>query len=237
MYRGKRINPWWNDAEWPNANKRQRTARAITTRRGPYGRNYSPRTLSLAEHKFFDLDIDDATIAAGDTILQQSCNLIQQGSGDSDRTSRKVLVTSLSWRYVIKLDYQQGASQTSDLVRVILYQDKQCNGGAATAASILQTDDIMSFNNLSNKNRYRILHDAYHCMKSSVGAGNGTTDNYGEDLKYKAVYKKLNIPLEFIGNATTIIAYVTSNNIGVLVYSTDGNCSLSSKMRLRFVDT
>ncbi len=191
------------------------------------------------EMKFHDLDIDDAVVAVNGTIAEDSCITIAEGNGESERVGRKITIRKIQWKYDLILASTATAANTSDSVRVILYQDKQCNGAAATALNILKTDDFQSFNNLSNSARFKILYTRTHQLSCPSGSGRGTTDtlSYGEQSRNYSMNKNCNIVIEYDSSATTgAIATIRSNNIGVLLVGKSGLCNFSSKMRLRFTD-
>ncbi len=199
--------------------------------RGRYAGNKGP------ELKFHDLDIDDAVVAAGGTIAQASCNLIAQGVTESARIGRKCLVKQINWRFQINLPEVDagGTPQDSDVIRVILYLDKQCNGAAAAVTDIVESANFQSFNNLSNKSRFRTLMDrTYEISPNGVG-GNGTAVDSGGANVTDTLFKSVNIPVEF-NAATGAITEIRSNNIGVLLLGFAGVSGFFSKMRLRFSD-
>ncbi len=200
------------------------------------------RRVDTGELKFHDLSIDDAVIAINGNIAEDSCLTIPEGNGDSDRIGRKITVTNIGWRFSMNLPATATAADTSDIIRVILYEDKQCNGATAvvaTNAGILAADDFESFNNLSNRKRFRILMDRNYAMKSMAGSGRGTTDtlSYGEDRVTDTFFKKVNIPIEYDNSVTTgAIESMRSSNIGVLLLSSNGHTGFNSSMRIRFLD-
>jgi len=188
------------------------------------------------ELKFHDLDIDDTDIATGGTIAEDSCLTIAQGDGESERIGRKCTVKSINWRFQIVLDSASTPVSGTDVVRVILYQDKQTNGATAAVTDILESDDFQSFNNLANKSRFRTLMDRTYELNSSAAAGNGTTDLTAPAQINDTFFMSCNIPIEYDNSATTgAIATMRSNNIGVLLLSGFGRCGFASKMRIRFV--
>ncbi len=136
------------------------------------------------EVKFHDLDIDDVAIAAAGTITP-SVVLIAQGTTDSTRDGRKVTVTNIGWKFLISMEDAQTPG-SGDVVRVILYHDKQANGAAATVSAavdadgILDVSDFQSFNNLANSGRSRTLMDRTYDIQRTAAEGNGTTYQYGE---------------------------------------------------------
>lgn len=203
----------------------------VTRTAGFYGRYAG----ADAELKFHDLDIDDPVVAANDTIVAPSCNLIAQGVTESQRIGRKCVLRKIAWRYNITIPATAVAADASDVVRIILYLDSQCNGAAATTAGILESDEYLSFNNLANKGRFRTLMDRYVPMSCQAGSGRGSTDtlSYGEDTFQDAFYKDVNIPIEY-DSTTGAITEIRSNNLGVLLLGKSGKLVFASKMRLRF---
>ncbi len=197
---------------------------------GYYGRFSKP-----GELKFHDLDINDALVATGGTIAQVSCNNIAQGITEVTRIGRKCTIRSINWRFQLLLPTQTAGANTSDVVRVILYLDKQANGATAAVTDIIEANDFQSFNNLANKSRFRTLMDRSYTMNATAGGGNGSTEDYGETQINDTFFKKCNIPVEF-DSTTGAITEIKSNNIGVLLLSHSGTTVFGSKMRLRFSD-
>ncbi len=193
---------------------------------------------STTELKFHDLDINDAVIAQNGTIAQASCNIIAQGTTESERVGRKCTIRSINWRFQMQLD-QDSTNSSSETIRVLLYLDKQTNGAAATALNILESDDFQSFNNLSNKGRFLTLMDRQYTLNKQAAAGNGTTNIFAETQVNDTFFKTVNIPIEFDNSANTgAIGTQRTNNIGLLILGQTGAiASFNSKMRLRFSDS
>ena len=191
------------------------------------------------ELKFLDLDLDDATVAAGAVIQAGgTINVIEQGVTESQRVGRKCTIKSINWRYQVRIpEYDDQANpDPGDTVRVILYLDKQCNGATAANTDILESADFQSFRNLANSGRFVILHDKVFSM-NHFGVGSATAGNLstGEVVKNATFFKKCNIPIEF-NNTTGAIAEIRSNNLGVLICGQSGVAGFNSKIRLRFSD-
>lgn len=187
------------------------------------------------ELKFHDVDLDDAVISAAGTITS-SINLIAQGVTESTRVGRKCVVRQILWRYNINIIGVAGSGVTAgDVVRVILYLDKQCNGAAATVTGILESDDYQSFNNLANTSRFRILMDRTHQCNPVGFAGDGAANDSPEVQFPYTFFKKVYVPLEF-DSTTGAISEIRSNNLGVLMLSKGGVLKFESKIRLRFTD-
>ncbi len=192
--------------------------------------------LASGELKFLDTAVDETTVPTGGTIeTSGTVNVIAQAVGDSGRVGRKVVVRSIGWRYNLLLDGTTVVSAMQDTVRLILYQDKQCNKATAAVTDILASANYQSFNNLNNKGRFLVLHDNVLTVNASAAFGNGTTNSSASASANGSFFKKVNIPIEFSG-ANGTIGEITSNNLAVLAISQTGNADLDSIVRLRFTD-
>ncbi len=191
--------------------------------------------------------IDEVTIPTAGVIetptggTQGTMVIIAQGNTKSTRIGRKSVIKQINWRYNISLPsvIDQVGVSTSDTVRVILYQDKQCNGATATVTDILETADYQSFNQLANKHRFRILMDRTHDINRltgwSVSATNSTVFSVENSYSF---YKKCNITIEYDNTGPTgALTTIRSNNICVLLISKIGNADFDSQFRLRFTDS
>ncbi len=217
--------------------RRGRIARGYTRRAGYFGRMQP----FGGELKFHDLDIDDAIVATAGTIAQDCCVIIPQGVTESNRVGRKCVIRSINWRMQIGLAETDGGTSapSPDIVRVILYLDKQTNGAAATVADILESADFQSFNNLANKGRFRTLMDRVYTVNLNAGGvGTVADQDWAATTMADSFFLKCAIPIEWDNSAATgVLTSVRTNNIGVLTISQNGRCNFGSKMRLRFSDT
>ncbi len=191
-----------------------------------------------AELKFHDIVIDDASIDAGVTVAEDSCNVIAQGTTESTRLGRKITIKSINWRFDITGTVRPNtAAPTGDIVRVILYLDKQTNGAAAVALDILETADYQSFNNLANKSRFRTLMDRTYQLNVLSATGADATAEWKVESIQDSFFKKCNIVIEYDNSGTDgAITSQRSNNIGVLTISKNGVAGFLSQMRLRYSD-
>lgn len=215
---------------------RKYTRRRYITTTPRAARQAPPFTVISQEKKFFDSELTTTTVTSAGVILSPSINLISAGTGESQRIGRKCKVTSIHLKGSIVFNDVTDANTTSDIVRVILYLDKQCNGATAAVADILdlgQTTDVYAFRNLQNSSRFRVLYDKSYSMQSPSGAFNGTTVTYGEDLKGLKINVDCMHLLEFDAS-TSAITDLTSNNFGIMAISRNGNCSIDYQTRVRF---
>ncbi len=213
---GHKLKPGWS--------RRKRTFRRPTPR-------------FTGELKFHDIAVDNGGIATAGAIANAgTLNIIAQGVLESQRIGRKCTIRKINWRYNLQLPSSASASETSDVARVILYVDKQCNGATAAVTDILQIGNYQSFRALDNTGRFIILMDRTHKLVSSAGVG-GATLLFAEQQMPRIWNKTVSIPLLFDnafadGRLTTI----KTNNIGVLFISQGGFAEFDSQMRLRFTD-
>ncbi len=211
--------------------------RAFTPGRDRVGGYYGRYSGKDGERKFHDVDLDDAVVATGGTVTP-SINLIAQGVTESERVGRKCTLKSIHWRFSLNLPQVDAAATPAagDVVRVIMYIDKQCNGATAAVTDVLESADYKSFRNLSNSQRFSFLMDKTfnlnHAGLASDGAG---VVSQALNIHSYQMNKVCNLPIEY-SSTTGVIGEIRSNNIGVLLISFIGTARFESKIRLRFSD-
>lgn len=202
---------------------------------GFYGR-YASRD---GELKFHDVDLDDAIIAVGGQVTP-TINIIPQGITEVTRIGRKCTIKSINWRFRLTLQENDAVATPGNVetTRVILYQDKQCNGATAAVTDLLETDDVHSFRNLANSGRFNFIYDKIYAMNYMGMASDGVgLVSQGPNSREISMYKKCDIPLEFNSSASDgSLATIRSNNLGVMLVCLSGTASFNSKIRLRFSD-
>lgn len=186
-----------------------------------------------AELKFLDTSGQFLLTSTG-TIAFPSFNLIDVGTGPSERIGRKVTLKSIA----LRLTYKLGGGNPWDHVRCILYNDTQCNGAAAAVTDILQTADVDSYLNLANSDRFRVLRD-FNCSLNSQSSTTiaGAVQPAG-DYKIQDAYVVVSLPIDFApGTGGTSIADVKSVNIGMLMIAENSNySSVEVHCRIRYSD-
>lgn len=220
--------------------RQARVVPGITRVGGYYGRYNRPRSMgrgrrasATVETKFKDGNYDFGAVAVTGEL--QNMVLVPQDTTESGRIGRKITLTSCSVRLMIELPETDDDHDTADILRVIVFIDKQANGATPACADILETATLLAFNNLANKGRFRTLADRRYEISSSTGSGNGTTDHFGAQRRYEELHFKLNLPIEYSGT-TGAITEVKSNNLGILVLSKEGVVNLVTKWRIRYLD-
>jgi len=200
---------------------------------GYYGR-YNKPLVSTNEKKFKDTTLAATAVPAAGVILSSSVNLIAQGTTESTRIGRKCQLRNIYIHGNISLPSTNTATQTSDIVRLIVYIDKQTNGAAAEVTDILKDADYRSFRNLANQERFVILKDKTYDISAQAQA-TGTAQTTGVNTYHIKMYKKLDLPIEF-SSTTGAITEIKSNNIGIMAIGLSERAEVSYICRIRFDD-
>lgn len=197
------------------------------------------------EKKFLDTTLSTTAITSTGIILNSgTLNVIPQGDTQSERNGRKCTVTNIVAHFNIKLPFDAAGTDLDDMhnkVRIILYQDMQCNKATATVAQILQATNVNSFRNLEYIDRFKLLHDKMYVSNPKAISLDvaGTGFAHPSQIVSVKINKKVRIPLTFDSTATTgAIGTITSNNIGMLAIATNSDplSFLDGIVRIRFVD-
>lgn len=187
------------------------------------------------EIKFIDSTNTHLALTSAGVIRSSLHNLVQ-GVAEEQRVGRKVNLTSINFSYTIRLQLVINSAEASDVVRIIVYQDKQCNGAAATVFDLLETADVLSHRNLRNVGRFNFLMDRSHNVQLTSAVGDGTTNAYGAYIKKFTFNKKVSIPIEFDG-AAGVLTEIQSNNIGIMFMShLSGATDVITDVRCRYSD-
>lgn len=184
------------------------------------------------------VDLDTANYQFDTTGSVTPLNLIAQGTDNTTREGRQVVITSCHIRALIQPT--QAASQPS-LCRWLLVWDKQPNGALATVANILKQDSgsVSSSQNplnLDNRERFIVLRDkGYSTGNQNLTATTAVADS---TTYYVNEYVKINAKTTFSGTTAAIGSIAT----GALLLVTIGNRAspnaylLGAGTRTRFTD-
>lgn len=206
-------------------------------RKGGYGTKTHAK-----ETKFVDEinDLSDQPVSINGNILAVSIvNGIISGTSESQRIGRRIHVTGIGLTFRMRLGPNVQASDASDHMRVMLYLDKQCNGAAATVDDILEGTDtapiLLSYRELENVNRFRILHDKTYSLHSNA-ATESTLGGFGRFEVVRKVWVNVDYPVEYTGPGPAITA-IRSNNFGILVITLNGISNIKCSSRVRYTDS
>ncbi len=188
-----------------------------------------------SELKFFDTTRAQTVVAATGTIMNNSLNLIVQGTDENERIGRKCTIVSLGMRGSFVLPATTAVANTSDRVRVIVYVDQQTNGVTAAVTDILAAATIDNFYDLPNSGRFVILADYQTIINSKGGVGDGTTNLFVKTTEPFVLSVRLNLPIEFSGTGG-FLTEIQSNNIGILAITESGFAAFGYTARVRYSD-
>ena len=156
-------------------------------------------------------------------------NLVPAGNLPSERIGRKIVVKEIAGNIIFTMNAHQ-----SDVVKVSVVQDRQCNGAELTADSVFTGTRLVDFPQLANSQRYNILAMKMKSINwTGLGDDNGPAN--GETRAVMSFKIPCNIEINF-SDAAGAIASVRSNNLCVIFQSRDGKTKAESRWRIRYSD-
>ncbi len=187
------------------------------------------------ELKFFDTT--KAATAAPVAGLISDGTLLNMAEGNTDQTriGNKITLKSVMMRGAVRLPTTAGVASTSDVVRIFLFHDKQANGAAPAVTDILTSANYRAFNNVDNSDRFLTFASFDAALDIKCGAGDGTTNEYGEATLSFFMKKQLNLPIKYKSNNGDVTD-LASSNIGVLTISKDGIVVVDYIARVKYTD-
>lgn len=199
------------------------------------GGNYG-RYNKGGELKYHDVNKTQVTVPILG-VVNDSLNLIAQGTTERTRIGRKATVKSIH----LKLTYGHNnasamAESSSPVYRILVVLDKQANGAATTRAEVLKDTSVISWRNLNNSRRFTILLDKTFNIAQFI-SGDGTDLATSQGIKYFEWHKKCNIEIEWSGT-DGLIGEVRSNNLFIIQQSSihDDIVTSDYHIRLRYED-
>ncbi len=203
---------------------------------GYYGR-FNKGSEGRQEQKFFDTAIDDASIA--NTLVIKNLCVIAQDASENGRIGRKCTIRSISWRVALRL-LPSSSNDAATIVRCFIVQDTQTNGAIFAANQLFDADLLVSFRNLANSGRFKILWSRIFNLNHTAGSGRGVTDtlSYGEHYRWIQGGKKVGIKLQYDDSAASgVITSMRTNNIYWCTMAITGTLAgTDGLVRIRFTD-
>ncbi len=188
-----------------------------------------------AEHKFFNTTVSSTPITAA--MIIQNLTVIPEGNGESDRIGRKVTIRSVHIKGQMTLIAATALTGTSEKVFAYLVQDKQTNGAVFAATDLLDTDSVISFRNLANTSRFKILLKKTYVFKAGGAAPTGAAFGFSQHTVDININKTCNIVMEYDNSATTgAIGTVRSNNLYWVTQAAGATVNSVIIARVRYSD-
>lgn len=199
---------------------------------GYYGRFSGPGS---TEYKFLDAVYQLTPIALG--FNTQNLAIVPIGTGESERIGRKITVKQIHVRGRVQFDSSTNVNLGSVMCRFTILQDTQTNGATFTNLEWLAGGDFMSFNNLINSGRFRVLKSTFFALNVTAGAGDlGTSGGFAEHARWFKCYVDCNIPIEYSGDNGNI-AEQKMNSIWLVIQVDSVNvASVDFRRRIRYSD-
>jgi len=195
------------------------------------------RDLKKEHHlKFVGITLIDAVVAVTGSVNTQIF-IIPDGDAQSEKAGLRIMIKSIQIRFVLTLPSTATLSNSVDICRVILVQDRQCNGALPSVDDILNGASFVNLKNVENTRRFSTLLDRSISINSMGAQGNGTVFTSLPAIKHFSFYKTMNMPVYYNNSANTgVITTINSNNLVMLFISENGNCGLKARIRVRYTD-
>jgi len=232
----------YSDPQWKQRKKakidRNRASRAVIQNPGYLRMTgaYSMTIPGSPEQKYIDLPFT----AEGTSTAAKRFHLCQiaQATGESGRIGAKVQCTRINCRFtLLRNSLSQAVTGLGASTRIILLIDKQANGALPTAVEILKNDDFYSYYNLNNTNRFIILKDKVITQNhSSAIQTASTTGVWNRPISFFKYSRKISVPITY-NNTTGAVTEVKSQNLVMLMVSTDASSTLDGYTRVRYLDS
>lgn len=204
-------------------------------RKGGYYGRYNRNTRGGGENKFFDTTQALVTVTTAGIVTTQTVLVIPEGFGESDRIGRKITVNKVLIRLFYKLGAGVSAGAAHDCCRFVVYLDKQANGAAATWLDIFKDASYLSFRNLANTSRFRILYDKITTHNATAAWGNGTTNSTVAKGKCVSIIIPMSIVILYNATAQTgALTTIESNNIGIMAITENAEVEVNYVVRVRY---
>lgn len=209
-------------------NKRGRYIKKRRRYKSSFYRGIKKKMYKLArqlnvEYKEHNVQFTGNTVSSTMTI--QNLNIIDQGTTDITRIGRQIKITRVNIRGVCAIN----TSATMTFARFIVLIDKQVNQAAFSAGDLLFDtsvfDNCVSYINLDNKGRFKILCDKILSLSPSNAVG-------------KFYYNKnLTLPVVYDGS-TSAVADQTSKALYLCMVSSEATNTpaVTLHARIRYVD-
>lgn len=189
-------------------------------RTGLYGR-FRSRSVEL---KFFDRPIARLIDSYVSSNILNSLNVVDQGTGPNQMLGNKIVIKKIIIRLSITKSEDSAATlaalQNTLVYRLMLVQDKQANGVAATLNDVLDPVSVSGNIKMENSRRFNILKEWMIPLTNEVFVEPGAILPYssGKRSIHITYSKRCNIPIEFSAMAGTSrnVTEVKSNNLLLL---------------------
>lgn len=156
---------------------------------------------------------------------------IPQGTTKNTRIGNKIFVKRIRAHLSIILP----TVTSGEILRVILYKDKQANGAAATVTNIMENAAVQnweSFQAMDYVDRITIIKDRIINLNPTIGVS--STSNTPMTLYMKFTHKA-NCEVHY-SSTTGALTEVQSDNYGIMLVGLNGTATVAGTLRVTFID-
>lgn len=208
------------------------TAPRAPLRTGGYFGSYNRR--GRDELKVFDNN-DQTTTTSQDGVVIL-LNGIAQGTDYTQRIGRKVCLRSLLTRFTCILNTGTTASETGDVVRLLIFYDSQTNATTPQVSDVLTSTSFDAQMNLTNRDRFKVVLDKFITMNGySSTAGALTAGSPVPKMINK--YKKMNMDVIFGGTGGTVGSIQTGGLFALIISLNAFQTTTILTTRVRYTDS
>lgn len=128
--------------------------RALATAGSALALAKSVKALLNVEYKIFHVELPDVEITSAGASIKMTG--VAEGDDDSDRNGRSLRAKkfNMSWRMVIN-----SGGDDVQFCRIVVVQDMHQEGVLPTWLDVFQSNDVNTFRNIDNTDRFKILMD------------------------------------------------------------------------------
>jgi len=245
------------------AEKARKAALAAARAAGPMRTSgYTGRfTGPSAELKYLDAYYPESICTGATAFLM---TIVAQGTGPTQRIGAKLTVRSLQLTMTLHMDESGVDTHNTELFRVLVVEDRQCNGATHAITDLLDTahgqPSWKAYPRIENGDRFKIIYDQNHQLErknaassavaytelpgtAAVPNGGGFTNpgiskTWGEAEKTFKIYKPLDINVLYTGTAG-VTADHRSNSLWLWVIPEHGSGNdtrIGFNSRIRYSD-
>ncbi len=186
------------------------------------------------ELKSRDFAISGTTVATTGTILSSATVGLDQGSTIANRIGQQYTIFGWHLKWHALMVESTNFVNNHDTAYLYVYQDKQTNGAAAVPGDIfLAGGASMSFRNLENRSRFKILAKRKIVLYATAAGYDGAVPKIMFKSSSGEIHLKMRMKCVAKG-VTDSISNLTQNNIGIMAISEHGLMAIHYHGRIRF---
>lgn len=199
------------------------------------------------EKKFVDYEYDGALVetvagSEADPTTALCLSAVAIGNGESERDGRKIILKDIFVNGYIRITTLAGASAIrGGMVKVCLVLDTQTNGAQLNAEDVFidpsnSNLDAMTFRNLQQQQRFKVLKQMLLTIVPTAGGGDGAVNDFSPiTVPFRLAKQGLAIPVNHTGTDATI-GSIADNSLHLIVVGSPptmspGNVRYSSRCR------